>query len=246
MRKGFGRSPSDMGNSHVGTRFTEWSANKDNSETFFNQTSAKSGVFEDNFRCTNYELALEFGKNPTAFIEPTSKPMKAIYIFPKDPPINLTPGFEEIQAQVERKDLPLVEHPGAFASKRKWDNKGTIRIRNHTSIRFGHDSYIAERRLKSVDVSAPLDLPDANRSFHRPTSHMFPGLKTPPSPKYVNQKDKKALYRDIITAKVRPTELINVLRKEKRYKASSAFGPATELPISPNGHGYNLGRERTF
>ena len=86
-QKAFAMQPSDANFSQERTKFTEWSANRDQSETFFNQTSKKSGVFEDNFRCTNYELALEFGRDPTAFIEPTSKPMRAIYIPPKKQPI---------------------------------------------------------------------------------------------------------------------------------------------------------------
>ena len=121
IKKGFGtKAPSEMGGSQTRTKFTEWSAHRDASETFFYQTSKRSGVFEDNFRCTNYELALEFGRDPTGFIEPTSKPMKAIYIFPKDPPVYLNP--ESLDATpITRRDLPLVDPIGSFASKRRWD-----------------------------------------------------------------------------------------------------------------------------
>ena len=120
LRKGFGKVPSELGGSQTRTKFTEWSAGRDQSETFFYQTSKKSGVFEDNFRCTNYELALEFGRDPTGFIEPTSKPMKAIYIFPRDPPVLLTPEPLDA-APINRRDLPLVDPIGSFASKRRWD-----------------------------------------------------------------------------------------------------------------------------
>ena len=186
MNKGFGRAPSDTNASNAKTKFTDWTVNRDNSESYFNQTLVRSGVFEDNFRCTNYELALEFGKDPASFIEPTSKAMQAIYIFPKDPPIQLTPNFN--MTPIERKDLPLVgvSEPGSFASKRKWDQKGSLRIANQTSIRFGHDSYVNKKRLNSMDFAAPVTLPETERNFHRPVSHIFPGLKSPVKAKYVN------------------------------------------------------------
>ena len=106
-----------------------------------------------------------------------------------------------------------------------------MRIANHTSIRFGHDSYLSERKVNSVDYSAPTAIPDSNRTYNRPVSHIFPGLKKPLDEKYVFQESRKGLYKDIITAKVRPTELIEVLKKEKKYKNKPEYG-RNELPMT--------------
>ena len=154
LKKAFAIQPSDHNISQERTKFTEWSANRDHSETFFYQTSKRSGVFEDNFRCTNYELALEFGRDPSAFIEPTSKPMRAIYIPPKKQPIQL--DQQSINSSpIGLKELPLVSPLGAIAGKKRWDQKGALRIANHTSIRFGHDSYVNDRKLRSCEPSQP-------------------------------------------------------------------------------------------
>merc|ERR1711920_777727 len=121
----------------------------------------------------------------------------------------------------------------------RWDQKGTLRIANHTSTRFGHDSYISEKKVRSVDYAAPTQIPDANRSYPRPSSHVFPGLKKPVEEKYVFQENKKALYKDIITARCRPSDLIEVLKKEKRYKVKQELG-RNEMPQN-EGFAYALG-----
>ena len=122
------------------------------------------------------------------------------------------------------RDLPLVSPLGAIAGKRRWDQKGALRIANHTSIRFGHDSYLNDRKLKSCEPSKPTSIPEAGRTFHRPASHIFPGLKQAIEDEYAFQKDKKSLYKDIITAKRRPKDLIAVLKKEKKYRVKEEYG----------------------
>ena len=99
-----------------------------------------------------------------------------------------------------------------------------MRIANHTSIRFGHDSYLNDRKLRSCEPSQPTSIPEAGRTFHRPASHIFPGLKKATEDEYAFQKDKKALYKDIITAKCPPKELIAVLKREKKYKHKEEYG----------------------
>ena len=49
-------------------------------------------------------------------------------------------------APVARKsDLPLVDPNHSFASKRRWDDKGALRIAKSRSPRFASDSYLGEK-----------------------------------------------------------------------------------------------------
>ena len=76
-----------------------------------------------------------------------------------------------------RSDLPLVDHPGSFASKARWDDRGTIRINRSKSPRFDSDSYFGEKPfLREV---SPYPIVDPNRTFTREPAHVFPGLKKP-------------------------------------------------------------------
>ena len=99
-----------------------------------------------------------------------------------------------------RSDLPLVDHIGSFASKAKWDDRGTIRINRSRSPRFAADSYFGEKPFLNQE-SNPLPNPvnDPNRTFNREPAHVFPGLKKPLDQRYI--EDKKALFKSIIQGK---------------------------------------------
>ena len=100
-------------------------------------------LFEDKMNMTNYETALEFGKDPWAGY-PIPKMPRVITIPPKaDPVIVTTKGSASVPAT--KRELPLVDPIGSFASRRKLDDKGAPRIGNQKSKRFGYDSYLTHR-----------------------------------------------------------------------------------------------------
>ena len=76
---------------------------------------------------TNYETALEFGKDPWAGY-PIPKMPKVITIPPKADPVIVTQKATSVPAG--KRDLPLVDPIGSFASRRKLDDKGAPRIGN--------------------------------------------------------------------------------------------------------------------
>ena len=87
---------------------------------------------------------------------------------------------------------------GSFASKRKWDDKGAIRIAHSRSPRFASDSYLGEKPFLK-DTLEPRPVPNPDFAHPRSPKHVFPGLKKKLDPKYLS--DKKALLKDIIQGK---------------------------------------------
>ena len=78
-------------------------------------------------RVTNYETALEFAKDPYAGY-PIPKLPRVITIPPKKEPVVINSKPNSLPAR--RRDLPLVDPVGSFASKRKLDDFGAPRIGN--------------------------------------------------------------------------------------------------------------------
>ena len=95
---------------------------------------------------TNYESNLEWGRLGLALTGPHSyqkidKNPQIHYMPQRAGPVQLNDPLP-----VERRsDLPLVAHIGSFASKHKWDDKGTLRIHRSRSPRFASDSYLGEK-----------------------------------------------------------------------------------------------------
>ena len=104
--------------------------------------------------------------------------------------------IREAQSVTHRGNLPLVDHIGSFASKRRFDDKGTIRIGKSKSPRFAIDSYLGEKPFLEHEQTDPLPIPDANRTFTRSPEYRFPGIKKPLDTKFLD--DKKALFKSII------------------------------------------------
>lgn len=109
----------------------------------FEQSRYYEQFIDEKFNQTNYETALEFGKDPYAGY-PIPKLPRVITIPPKAQPVIIKTKSSSVQPK-ERKDLPLVDPVGSFASKRRLDDRGAIRIGKSTSRRFGGDSYLTHR-----------------------------------------------------------------------------------------------------
>ena len=95
---------------------------------------------------TNYESALEWGKPGLTLKDPHSyqKKDKAPQIFYQV----ARPGpiiVNEIAPVTDRALLPLVQHPGSFASTMRWDDRGSLRINKSKTPRFAADSYLGEK-----------------------------------------------------------------------------------------------------
>ena len=145
---------------------------------------------------TNYESALEWGKtalslgNPREHHKVDKSP--SVYYQPARPETIVINQSEPVKSRAE---LPLVSHVGSLASKLRWDDKGAIRISKSKTTRFDKDSYLGEKPFLK-DNPTPLSIPDTSLLHKRSPSHIFPGLKRPLEPRYL--ENKKALFLSII------------------------------------------------
>lgn len=173
--------------------------------------------FDREMSMTNYENALGVSKmnqslmemvDPHLFQKQSKTP--TIYYKPSRPE-RITIGVSpEIKS---RADLPLLSLERSFASKRRWDDKGSIRILKSKTPRFASDSYLGEKPfLKDQPTARPVENPD--RAYTREPAYVFPGIKKPLEERYI--EDKKALFKSIIQGKERPgsfKELIEIKRQ---------------------------------
>ena len=98
--------------------------------------------FDEKMRQTNYETALEFGQDPYAGY-PIPKLPKVITIPPKKAPIVINTKPSSVPAT--RRELPLVDPIGSFASSRRLDDKGALRIAKQKTKRFDSYSYLTTK-----------------------------------------------------------------------------------------------------
>ena len=115
--------------------------------------------------------------------------------------------------------MPLVDHMGSMASKRKWDDKGAFKINRQRSPRFAADSYLGEKPFIK-DQPLPKDVPDGNHKFNRAPSHVFPGLKKPLAQKYID--DKKTLIKSIIQGKEKVSSFRDLIVHRKTVSEDAA------------------------
>jgi len=113
------------------------------------------------------------------------------YNCPRPKPVIIS----KVKPVTDRALLPLVSHPGAFASQRKWDDKGTFHIKKSKTPRFDVDSYYGEKPYL-LEQPSPRPVQGADFGYNRSPSHVFPGLKKQLDPTYM--VDKKALFKKII------------------------------------------------
>lgn len=176
--------------------------------------------FDREMSMTNYENALGMSKLNQSLIEQmnnhdphlfqkTSKTPN-IYYKPLRPERITIGDTPEIRS---RADLPLLSLERTLASKRRWDDQGTIRIHKSKTPRFAADSYLGEKPfLLEQPTARPVE--DPNRAYHREPAYIFPGIKKPLDERYV--EDKKALFQSIIRGKEKPSsfrELIEIKRQ---------------------------------
>ena len=178
------------------TNYTSFKGAGSNSFMFSSGARLSLGGFEKEMEITNYENALAWGKIGLSLYDPGSyqKYSKTpnIYYEPTRPkPVVLNEG----NIPDDKAQLPLVNHPGSLASKRRWDDKGAFKIQKQKSPRFAADSYLGEKPFIK-EQPLPKDVPDGNHKFFRAPSHVFPGLKKPLQQKYID--DKKTLIKSII------------------------------------------------
>ena len=81
--------------------------------------------FNDSFRVTNYEVALQFGKDPYSGY-PIPKLPRVLTIPPKTEPVVVNNKPASVPAI--RRELPLVDPIGSLASRRRFDDKGSPRM----------------------------------------------------------------------------------------------------------------------
>ena len=81
--------------------------------------------FIDPFRVTNYEVALQFGKDPYSGY-PIPKLPRVLTIPPKTEPVVVNNKLASVPAI--RRELPLVDPIGSLASTRRFDDKGSPRM----------------------------------------------------------------------------------------------------------------------
>ena len=101
---------------------------------------------EPQVNVTNYESALERGKSGITLKDPhyyqkTDKSPTIYYKCPRPQQVVIN----KVKPPKDSALLPLVSHPGAFASKRRWDDKGTFHIKKSKTPRFSIDSYYGEK-----------------------------------------------------------------------------------------------------
>eukprot|EP00353_Schmidingerella_taraikaensis_P003176 CAMPEP_0185574260 /NCGR_PEP_ID=MMETSP0434-20130131/5771_1 /TAXON_ID=626734 ORGANISM="Favella taraikaensis, Strain Fe Narragansett Bay" /NCGR_SAMPLE_ID=MMETSP0434 /ASSEMBLY_ACC=CAM_ASM_000379 /LENGTH=193 /DNA_ID=CAMNT_0028190773 /DNA_START=1674 /DNA_END=2255 /DNA_ORIENTATION=+ len=178
-----------------------------------NQISITSFMDRD-MSVTNYKSALEWGKAGLALGTPHSyqKTLKSPEIYYK----STRPGpivLNEFEPVVDRALLPLVSHPGAFASKLRWDDKGTFRIKKSKTPRFAADSYLGEKPYLREQPS-PRPIIDPNHTFSRSPSHVFPGLKKALDPVYI--EDKESLFKKIIQGKEKVSSFRDLLADKRK------------------------------
>lgn len=174
---------------------------------------------------TNYQNSIEWGKIGLFFDKPTayhkvSKSPQIHYQTYRPGPIVLSEGTTVTSLA----ELPLVDHLGSFASKRRWDDKGTLRIQKSKTPRFAADSYLGEKPFipDSTELQ-PLPIPNANRTFCRSPEYVFPGIKKTLDPSFLNNKE--ALFKSIIQGKHKPSDFrefvkLRKLQSEPKVKVS--------------------------
>ena len=114
------------------TAYTSFRGGASGNNSFMMSSGARLslGGFDKEMEITNYENALAFGKIGLSLYDPGSyqKISKTpnIYYEPSRPsPIVINEGT----TVADRAELPLVDHLGSLASKRRWDDKGAFKIK---------------------------------------------------------------------------------------------------------------------
>lgn len=169
----------------------------------------------DTFRETNYDQALGFGfgtLKDAAKTQYKSYKQAKIWVPEKPAPIKLNPDYEN--CLVELCDLPLVSPMGSFASQRKWDQLGAIKIAAQKVKRFDAMSYLGEK-AHELDTLTPLPIVETSLTkFERQSCHIFSMLAKPIEPIFL--EDRKVLYKNIIKGKRRVSELARVLKHHNK------------------------------
>ena len=98
----------------------------------------------------------------------------------------------------------------------RWDDKGTFHIRKSKTPRFHADSYLGEKPFLKEQPS-PRPIQDANHTFQRSPSHVFPGLKKALNPEYL--EDKKSLFKKIIQGKEKVSSFRDLLSEKRKIQS---------------------------
>lgn len=128
--------------SNLNAKETHYTSFRGGSSSFMSSGPDLSlSLMDREMMMTNYENNLEWGKtglnlyNPGSYHK-ISKTPTIHYMPPRAGPIQLNDPLPVAR----RSDLPLVDLPGFFASKRRWDDKGTLIINRSKSPRFAANS----------------------------------------------------------------------------------------------------------
>ena len=205
--------------------FNTTTANSQNLETlrhsgFLTSNDMSVSPLDKELLTTNYQSALEWGRLGVALKDAHSyqKRLKAPtihYSVSRPSPVVLN----EIAPPADKALLPLVSHRGAFASKMKWDDKGTFHIKKSKTPRFNANSFYGEKPFLKNERPSPRPVPSPDFGFERSPSHIFPGLKRALDPVYLS--DKKALFKKIIQGKERVSSFRDLLSEQRKEQNRS-------------------------
>jgi len=73
--------------------------------------------------------------------------------------------LNDVEPVTDRAMLPLVNLKGSIASKMRWDDRGTYKIKKAKTPRFSSDSYLGEKPF--LRDASPRPVASPNHQFDR-------------------------------------------------------------------------------